>query len=110
MLRSPEFLEFLLDEAVICCLGRLTVEEVHLLDELGADFRVAYQEILTLCARIPDHAAIVALSVTIKPGRQYEACIRALRFKFNNFHLEKRDCECQNVDLIIYWTIALPLS
>jgi len=98
-----------LDEAVRCRLGELTVDEVHLLDEWGADFRVAYQEISTPCARIPDHAAIVALSATFEPGRQYEACIHALRLKFKNFHLEKRDCERRNVDLITCWTIALPL-
>jgi len=101
MLRSPEFSEFLLEEAVRCRLGQLTVDEVHLLDEWGADFRVAHQEISTLQARLPDHTAIVALSAAIEPGRQYEACIRALGLKFKNFHLEKRDCERRNVDLII---------
>ena len=59
-----------MDEAVRCRLGELTVDEVHLLDEWGAEFRVAYQEILTPCARIPGHAAIVALSATFDPGRQ----------------------------------------
>ena len=48
-----------MDEAVRCRLGELTVDEVNLLDEWGAD-----------CARIPDHAAIVALSATFDPGRQ----------------------------------------
>ena len=68
---------------------------------MGADFRVAYQEISTLRARLPDHTTIVALSAKIVPGRQYAACIRALGLKFKNFHLEKRDCEHRNIDLII---------
>jgi len=63
MLRSPEFSEFLLEEAVRCRLGQLIVDEVHPLDEWGADFRTAYQEISTLRARLPDHTATVALSV-----------------------------------------------
>jgi len=62
MLRSPEFSEFLLEEAVRCRLGQLTVDEVHPLDEWGADVRVAYQEISTLRERLPDHTATIALS------------------------------------------------
>jgi len=100
---KPEYLEFLLDEAVRCRLGQLTVGEVHLLDEWGENFRVAYQEISTLRARLLDHTAIVALSATIEPGRrdQYGACIRALGLRFKNFHLKKRDCERRNVDLTV---------
>ena len=98
-----------MDKAVRCRLGELTADEVHLLDEWGADFRVAYQEISTPCARIPDHAAIFALSATFDPRRQIRGMHPRFEAQIQEFPSREAHCERRNVDLIIYWTIALPL-
>ncbi|KAK7041262.1 hypothetical protein R3P38DRAFT_2497600, partial [Favolaschia claudopus] len=80
--------------------AQFTVDELHLADEWGADFRKGFQVIPTMRARLPDHTTFVGLSATIEPGRQYAACVRLMGFR-PGFHLEKRDCERRNIALIV---------
>ncbi|KAJ7588079.1 P-loop containing nucleoside triphosphate hydrolase protein [Mycena floridula] len=82
-------------------LSQFTVDEVHLVDEWGAEFRQAYSDLGTLRARLPDHCTFVALSATVEPGQQLKRIISSLGFREGHYHLEKRDCERHNVNLTI---------
>jgi superfamily II DNA helicase RecQ len=76
------------------------VDEAHLVDEWGAQFRVSYRTIWTLKVCAPDYTATVAISGSVEEGQQTESIIKAIGFRPGAFHLEKRDCERKNISLI----------
>ncbi|KAI0055298.1 P-loop containing nucleoside triphosphate hydrolase protein [Artomyces pyxidatus] len=112
-LRTDEFGAFILDAGVRARWGTTVVDESHLVVDWGVGFRPLYLDIWSLRARAPPHHVMVALSASVEPGRQMAAIMTALGFDKDRYHLEKRDCERRNVDLIfrviIHRRIALDL-
>ncbi|KAK6987694.1 hypothetical protein R3P38DRAFT_3332499 [Favolaschia claudopus] len=100
MMKSVEYHAFIADKNVRSRLAQFTVDELHVADEWGVEFRKDFQDIATMRARLPDHTTFVGLSASIEPGRQYEACVKLMGFR-PGFHLEKQDCERRNVALIV---------
>ncbi|KAJ7230880.1 P-loop containing nucleoside triphosphate hydrolase protein [Mycena rebaudengoi] len=99
-MKSPEYEDFIANPNVRARLAQFTVDEVHVADEWGVDFRKDFQYISNMRAHLPEHTVFLALSASVEPGRQYDACIKLMGFG-PNFHLEKRDCERRNVSMIV---------
>ncbi|THH15434.1 hypothetical protein EW146_g5036 [Bondarzewia mesenterica] len=99
-LRSPEFNGLVQDRVFRARWHVLIVDEAHLADEWGADFRPLYKDIWTLRSRGPDHLTVVALSATIEPGAQTDRVLRHLGFRKGAYHLDRRNCERRNVDFV----------
>ncbi|KAF5370439.1 hypothetical protein D9615_009741 [Tricholomella constricta] len=99
-LRSSEFDKLLADPTFYKRWGLLVVDEVHLIDEWGRDFRPLYQDIWSVRSRGPDGLVVVALSATVEPGHQTDAIIRHLGFRKGKYFLDRRDCERHNIDFI----------
>ncbi|KAJ7259741.1 P-loop containing nucleoside triphosphate hydrolase protein [Mycena rebaudengoi] len=99
-MKSPEYEDFIANPNVRARLAQFTVDEVHVADEWGVDFRKDFQYISNMRAHLPEHTVFLALSASVEPGRQYDACVKLMGFG-PNFHLEKRDCERRNVSMIV---------
>ncbi|TFY76679.1 hypothetical protein EWM64_g7331 [Hericium alpestre] len=78
----------------------LVVDEAHLVDHWGTDFRKAYADIWALRSRGPEHLTLVAMSASVERGEQMTRILQCLGYHENAFHLDKRDCQHHNVDLI----------
>ncbi|KAJ7165026.1 P-loop containing nucleoside triphosphate hydrolase protein [Mycena filopes] len=100
MMKTAAFQAFITNKNVRARLGQFIVDELHVADEWGVEFRKDFQDISTMRARLPEHTVFVGLSASIEPGRQYEACVKLMGFR-PGFHLEKLDCERRNVSIII---------
>ncbi|KAJ7715202.1 P-loop containing nucleoside triphosphate hydrolase protein [Mycena metata] len=100
MMKSADYQAFIADKNVRARLSQFTVDELHVADEWGVDFRKDYQDIPTMRARLPEHTTFLGLSASVEPGRQYEACVKLMGFQ-RGFHLEKRDCERRNVAFVV---------
>ncbi|KAK6985204.1 p-loop containing nucleoside triphosphate hydrolase protein [Favolaschia claudopus] len=78
------------------------VDEVHLIREWGADFRIAFNTIgLFFRGRFPPSTAIVALSATLAPGPETSAICNSLGLFPGAFHLIRRSNERPNVQLVM---------
>ncbi|TFY75471.1 hypothetical protein EWM64_g8541 [Hericium alpestre] len=78
----------------------LVVDKAHLVDHWGTDFRKAYADIWALRSHGPEHLTLVAMSASMERGGQMTQILQRLGYRENAFHLDKRDCQCHNVDLI----------
>ncbi|CAK5263211.1 unnamed protein product [Mycena citricolor] len=99
-LKSSQFDEFILDGNVRARLGLFAVDELHLGDEWGADFRPDFRVIASMNARCPEHTTHLGLSASIEPGRQLRACIRLMGLR-PGYHIEKKDCERHTISLFM---------
>ncbi|KII90408.1 hypothetical protein PLICRDRAFT_60924, partial [Plicaturopsis crispa FD-325 SS-3] len=79
-LSSAEFNSWTLDPNVRARWATTVVDEAHLVDEWGADFRPCFKDIWSVRARSPDHTAMVGMSASVMPGRQTDAILRSLDF------------------------------
>ncbi|KAI0038910.1 P-loop containing nucleoside triphosphate hydrolase protein, partial [Auriscalpium vulgare] len=99
-LRSVEFDTMIKDIHFNARWGVLTIDEAHLVDDWGADFRKAYADIWMLRARGPPHLSVVAMSATIEKGRQLDQITHCLGFQKGAYFFDHRDCERRNVDYV----------
>ncbi|THG93323.1 hypothetical protein EW026_g7882 [Hermanssonia centrifuga] len=109
MLASPSFRAFIDTPDVRLRLGLFCVDECHLVDEWGADFRKPYASISSVRPWLPEWTSLVALTATLEPGRQTDAVTQLLGFRKNDYFFEKRNCERRNVDIVMR-TIQYPFS
>ena len=61
------------------------IDECHLVDEQGADFRPCYKLIGLLRSRIPTHIPWVAVSATLPPGPCFNTVMDSLGFQRNHY-------------------------
>lgn len=74
------------------------IDEVHLINEWGPDFRTAFNLIGPfLRGRLPITAAVVGLTATLQPGPPTESVCKALGFFPGQFHHIRRSNERVNV-------------
>ncbi|TFY62997.1 hypothetical protein EVJ58_g3507 [Rhodofomes roseus] len=76
------------------------MDEAHLCDLWGADFRKAFSDVWTIRSRAPEHVAFMALSASVEPGRQTAQVLRCLGFRRGRYHMDRRDCERININII----------
>jgi len=67
---------------------RAGVDEVHLVDEWGCDFRKSFADIWTLRSFVPDHVTFVAFSASVELGRQTEQVLRSPGFHKGHYYFE----------------------
>ena len=101
ILQSPAFSTTLKADSVRRRLAVFCVDECHLVDEWGADFRKAYAEIKDIIPLLPTWSVRVALTATLESGRQTTIVKNALGFTETNVFLDRRDCERHNIDIIL---------
>ncbi|KAI0700165.1 P-loop containing nucleoside triphosphate hydrolase protein [Cytidiella melzeri] len=101
MLQTKSFRIFIENANVHERLALFVVDECHLVDEWGADFRKAYGEIHRTIPWLPPGTARLGLTATLEPQRQTDVITKALGFQHGNFFLERRDCERRNVDIVM---------
>ncbi|KAJ6460258.1 P-loop containing nucleoside triphosphate hydrolase protein [Mycena sanguinolenta] len=78
------------------------VDEVHLIDEWGAEFRPAFHRIGPFVrGRLPPQISIFGLSATLQPGSNTNCVCRSLGFQPNMFHLLRRSNERTNIQFLI---------
>ncbi|KAJ7090180.1 P-loop containing nucleoside triphosphate hydrolase protein, partial [Mycena belliarum] len=99
-MRKPAYKDFIRNGNVRARLAQFTVDELHVADEWGVEFRVEFQDIPTMRAWLPPHTTFVGLSATIEPGRQFGSCLKLMAFQ-PGFHLEKQDCERRDITMIV---------
>ncbi|KAI0781600.1 P-loop containing nucleoside triphosphate hydrolase protein, partial [Irpex lacteus] len=100
MLQTDAFKGAITDSGVRMRLAIFCVDECHLIDEWGRDFRTAYGAIKDTIPWLPTWTVRVGLTATLEPGRQTSAVMEALGFTDSNSHLDRRDCERRNIDII----------
>jgi len=92
---------FISEQSNLLRLGIFCVDESHLMDEWGADFRKAYRQIDMVVPHLPVWTSILGLTASLEPGRQTETVISSLGVRKDSFHLDRRDCERHNIDIIV---------
>lgn len=85
MLITPRFNELLTDGSFRQHLSLVFVDECHLVDEQGSDFRPCYKLIGLLRSRIPTSIPWVAVSATLPPGKCFDAVMESLGFHINHY-------------------------
>jgi superfamily II DNA helicase RecQ len=90
---SPEFRENL---AFGC------VDETHLIDSWGPEFRPAFKQIGDfLKGRCPSRISVFALSATLEPGAVTRSVCKSLGFQRGMFHLYRRSNERPNIQILL---------
>jgi superfamily II DNA helicase RecQ len=83
------------------CILFTVIDEVHLINEWGLDFRISFKMIgLFVRGRLPP-TSVVALSATLAPGKDTNEVCKSLGLYGNSFHLIRRSNERPNVQLIL---------
>lgn len=100
-MRTNSYSTFVLHPIVRQRIALFCVDEIHLGDEWGVDFRMSYDLVVTMRARLSEHTGYLGLSASVEKGQQTENVIRLLGLRRGEFHFEKRDCERYNVDIIV---------
>ncbi|KAK7015807.1 ATP-dependent DNA helicase RecQ [Favolaschia claudopus] len=78
------------------------VDEGHLIDEWGAEFRPVFHRIGPfLRGRLPSNISVFALTATLQPGAMTKSICRSLGFRPRAFHLLRRSNERTNVQFIL---------
>ncbi|KAJ7436294.1 P-loop containing nucleoside triphosphate hydrolase protein [Mycena latifolia] len=78
------------------------VDEAHLINEWGIEFRLAFQLIgLFLRGCLPSWISIIALSATLAPGQPTTAVCESLGLYGATFHMIRRTNEHPNVQFIM---------
>ncbi|KAK7455874.1 hypothetical protein VKT23_010911 [Stygiomarasmius scandens] len=79
-----------------------TVDEVHLINEWGRDFRIAFRLIgKFICGRLPSNASVVGLTATLLPGDPTSSICKSLGFFRGHFTLIHCSNERSNMQLSI---------
>ncbi|KAJ7490551.1 hypothetical protein FB451DRAFT_621844 [Mycena latifolia] len=79
------------------------VNEVHLINEWGIEFRLAFKTIgLFLRGCFPSWISLIDLSATLAPGQPTTAVCESLGLYGGNFHLIRRTNERPNVQFIMH--------
>ena len=80
MLTTPGFNKVLMDSSFQQHLALVFIDECHLVDEQGTDFRPSYKSIGSLRARIPTRIPWIAVSATLPQGPRFDAVRDSLGF------------------------------
>ena len=80
MLITPGFNKVLTDTSFQQHLSLVFIDECHLVDEQGADFRPCYKSIGLLHSRIPTTVPWIAVSATLPPGPCFDVVMDSLGF------------------------------
>ncbi|KAF8056183.1 ATP-dependent DNA helicase RecQ [Lyophyllum atratum] len=100
-LTSKEFDAVIRNETFQENVAVLGIDEAHVLVPWSLEFRTAYQQILLLHRRLPDHVALVVATATLAPGPAYDALCSALDLRPGAFHCIRLSCERPNVRTVI---------
>ncbi|KAI0308750.1 hypothetical protein OF83DRAFT_1034932, partial [Amylostereum chailletii] len=95
-LQSEKFKELIKDDLFCSRWQVLTVDEAHLSNQWGSEFRPLYREIKTIHSHVP-HLTLVALSASVEPGGQTNRILENLGFEDGHFYFDKRDTRRTNV-------------
>lgn len=98
--RLPEFDIMIKHKNFRARWGLLVVDESHLVDEWGEDFRELFRDLWTLRTRAPEHTTVASLSGSIEPGPQMSRILKYLGFSEDAYHLDKQNCERDNIDFV----------
>jgi superfamily II DNA helicase RecQ len=85
MLTTPGFNQVLTDSLFQQHLCLVFIDECHLVDEQGADFRPCYKSIGLLRSRIPTHIPWIAVSATLPPGPCFNTVMDSLGFQGTHY-------------------------
>ncbi|KAI0314696.1 P-loop containing nucleoside triphosphate hydrolase protein, partial [Amylostereum chailletii] len=100
LLRTAEFDVLVKTKSFRLKWTNLAVDESHLTDEWGGDFRPLYEDIYSVRSRGPDHLCVIALSATVEPGPQTTRIMNHIGFRPKAHYLDRRDCERLNMAII----------
>ncbi|KAJ7458254.1 P-loop containing nucleoside triphosphate hydrolase protein, partial [Mycena latifolia] len=79
-----------------------SVDEAHLIDEWGAEFRPAFRNIGDfLRARLPPHISVFALTATAQPGAPTNTVCKSLGLRSGMFHMYRRSNERPNIQFLL---------
>ncbi|KAJ7157225.1 P-loop containing nucleoside triphosphate hydrolase protein [Mycena filopes] len=80
-----------------------SVDECHLIDEWGGDFRPSFRHIGNFVrGRLPPHVSLSALTATLIPGAATKTVCKSLGFQTGMFHLHRRSNERENVQFLFH--------
>ncbi|KAK7016659.1 P-loop containing nucleoside triphosphate hydrolase protein [Favolaschia claudopus] len=78
------------------------IDEAHLIDEWGVEFRPAYRHIGPFIrGRLPQHISVFALTATLKPGAPTRSISRSLGFQSSMFLVVRRSNERPNIQFLL---------
>lgn len=98
-LRSPDFQRLLSDATFRQDLVLCAVDEVHLVDQWGEDFRKAFGQIGLSRARMPGHVVLLAQTATLTKPSRIRVC-SSLGLREGHYYFLRRSCERPNIALI----------
>jgi len=77
------------------------IDEVHLIDEWGEEFRPSFKRVGPFFrGSLPSSTSILALSATLQPGKDTESICSSLGFTLGAFYHERRSNERPNIQFI----------
>ena len=85
MLIAPGFNQVLTNSLFQQHLSLIFIDECHLVDEQGSDFRPCYKSIGLLHSQIPTHIPWVAVSATLPPGKCFDTVTESLGFHTDHY-------------------------
>ena len=85
MLITPGFNQVLTNSSFQQHLSLVFIDECHLVDEQGSDFRPCYKSIGLLRSCIPTHIPWVAVSATLPTGSIFDTVIESLGFHIDHY-------------------------
>ena len=78
------------------------VDEAHLIDEWGDEFRPAFRNVGPFVrGRLPQHISVFALTATLQLGPPTRSVCRSLGFQKDMFHLVRRSNERHNIQFLL---------
>ncbi|TFY59485.1 hypothetical protein EVJ58_g5747 [Rhodofomes roseus] len=107
-LATPGFFSLINDPSFAARIMALNVDEAHLLDSWGAQFRPLFREIGNVRARLPGNPILIALTATICPGPQTKTVMEF--FGMRQCHVIRRSNARYDVRWIFRTTDAGPTS
>lgn len=90
MLSTARFRALLEDGEFLRNLGLCAIDEAHLVNTWGKDFRPLYLSISTLRARLPTRIVFLAMTATLEAKSGRHEVQRILGFTPDQFHDEKQ--------------------
>ncbi|KAI0055770.1 P-loop containing nucleoside triphosphate hydrolase protein [Artomyces pyxidatus] len=80
----------------------LGLDELHVYESWGDDFRPKFHQVSLARKRLPDDIPLIGATGTLPPGREYDEICRLLGLRIGTFVCHRESCERSNLRIAIH--------